>query len=79
MVEQARLSEGEYFGEIALLMNVPRTATVIALKPSALLALSADAFNDLVRQSHSVSRALERTGSRRMLLLAQSHALAEPG
>lgn len=70
-VEQARLGAGEYFGEIALLMNVPRTATITTLEPTQLLVLGADAFNDLVRQSRNVSRSLERTSSRRMLLLAQ--------
>lgn len=70
-IEQARLGAGEYFGEIALLMNVPRTATITVLEPTQLLILEADAFNDLVRQSQNVSRSLERTSSRRLLLLAQ--------
>lgn len=75
-VEQVRLSDGEFFGEIALLMNVPRIATVIAVKPTRLLALGADAFNELVRQSQGVNRALERTGSRRILLVAHDQNLS---
>jgi len=70
-VELARLGAGEYFGETALLMNVPRTATISTLEPTQLLLLGADAFNDLVRQSQNVSRSLERTSSRRMLWLTQ--------
>ncbi len=74
VVEKARLGPGEYFGETALLMNIPRTATVIALQPTKLLALDARSFSTLVRGSNSVSRALERTSTRRMLLNTQSLA-----
>lgn len=74
VVEKARLGPGEYFGETALLMNIPRTATVIALRPTTLLALDAKSFTALVRGSHSISRALERTSTRRMLLNIQSLA-----
>lgn len=44
----ATLGPGESFGEIALLLDVPRTATVRATAPTELLALSAEDFRDLL-------------------------------
>jgi CRP-like cAMP-binding protein/MFS family permease len=43
--EVARLSAGEWFGEVALLSDIPRTATVQATEASALLSLADDDFH----------------------------------
>ncbi|MGI8421364.1 MAG: cyclic nucleotide-binding domain-containing protein [Gaiellaceae bacterium] len=43
------LRPGDYFGEVSLAMNVPRTASVHALTPSVVASCDRAAFDELVR------------------------------
>ena len=43
------LRPGSYFGEVALLMDVPRTATIEALTPATVASCDRAAFDELVR------------------------------
>ena len=63
----ARLSRGEYFGEIALLAEVPRTATVRTVTECEFFVLSRAEFEQLVRTDVLAGRQLERVSSRRLL------------
>jgi putative peptide zinc metalloprotease protein len=63
----AERGPGEYVGEIALLLEVPRTASVRTLAPTRLLALSRQDFEQLVHTQLQVSQRLERETSRRMI------------
>lgn len=59
-----RLGEAEYFGEIALVSNQLRTATVTSVSETELLLLEKDNFDMLMEP---VSSELEQAGSRRLL------------
>jgi MFS family permease len=66
----AELRDGDQFGEIALLRDVPRTASVIAIEPSVLLVLGRSEFLEAVtgsrpsatRANEMIDRRLEELG-----------------
>jgi len=59
-----RLGEAEYFGEIALVSNQPRTATVTSMSETELLVLEKSDFDTVMEL---IGTELEQSGSRRLL------------
>lgn len=62
----AMLSDGDHFGEIALMHHVPRTATIVTATPCLLLSLSYDHFHPLMEKFPSIREELEVTIKLRM-------------
>jgi MFS family permease len=67
-----KLAPGEGFGEIALLRDVPRTATVTTIAPSELFALDRETFLEAVSSDRRSSAAADETASRRLGALSGS-------
>ena len=57
---------GDFFGEIALLDNGPRTATVTATTPMRLLVLSPRQFQDVLHHEPEIAVTLLHTVTRRL-------------
>ena len=47
--ERRVLRAGEYFGEVALTMGIPRTATITAITPCVVASCDASTFDELIR------------------------------
>jgi signal transduction histidine kinase len=60
------LKPGDFFGEMALIHDAPRAATVMTILPTTVLEIRKDIFNDLVSRNSSVSKAMMREVSRRL-------------
>ena len=59
------LGAGSFVGEIALVANVPRTATVVATSPVRLLVITDRAFKELVRKTPTIaSKVMQSLGER---------------
>lgn len=65
----------DFFGEIALLEDIPRTATVKAKTPLRLFVLTSRDFRRLVQSSPSVERKVMRSLARRLVELSDDPAL----
>jgi ATP-binding cassette, subfamily B, bacterial len=76
----ALLRDGDYFGEIALLEDVPRTATVRTRAPSILLGLDREQFLDLLGAVPELRVAFERgVEARRRANLAALQEVVQVG
>lgn len=62
----ATLGAGDYFGEIALLRHVRRTATVVAKTPTTLLSLEREGFLEEITGHPVVRRVVDETADERL-------------
>ncbi|MGI9578095.1 MAG: cyclic nucleotide-binding domain-containing protein [Microthrixaceae bacterium] len=62
----ARIGPGAYFGEIALLDSIPRTASVVAAKDLVLEVIDKRGFNTLLDDLPSLSRSMLKGMAQRM-------------
>lgn len=60
------MGEGEFFGEMALIDDEPRSAHVIAMEDSSLLVIRREDFQDLLQQTPGIGLVLLRELSRRL-------------
>jgi CRP/FNR family cyclic AMP-dependent transcriptional regulator len=67
---------GDFVGEIALLEDIPRTATVTAATPLRLFVLTGRDFRHLLDENPSVERKVLRTLARRLAETSSDPALA---
>jgi CRP/FNR family cyclic AMP-dependent transcriptional regulator len=66
---------GDFFGEIALLETIPRTATVTASTALRFFVLGGESFRQLLDEAPSVERKVLRALARRILALSRDPAL----
>lgn len=77
-IEIARIGETDFVGEIAILCDVPRTATVRAVTDVKALKISKDSFSELIMTFPSIGITMMRELARRLsrttaeLVLSQS-------
>ncbi|HVN38949.1 MAG TPA: cyclic nucleotide-binding domain-containing protein [Myxococcota bacterium] len=68
-----------YFGEMAVLDDQPRSATIVAREPSRLLALAGTSLKELILQMPDISFEILRVLSARVRAAEQQARLSEPG
>jgi uncharacterized protein YhbP (UPF0306 family) len=70
----ANLVQGQFFGEMAILRDSPRMATVRAVTQTTLFAMERDAFRGLVAQSMGTTRDFDRVIQQRLEDIRADHA-----
>jgi CRP-like cAMP-binding protein len=62
----AEMEAGQYFGEMAALIDIRRSATALAIEDSHLAVIDGDTFRNLVRESREVGIVMLKEFSRRL-------------
>jgi CRP/FNR family cyclic AMP-dependent transcriptional regulator len=75
-VDVAKLGPGDFVGEISLLEQTPRTATVTAKTPLRFFVLTPKEFQQVLDENPSVERKILRALARRVLELSRDPTLA---
>ena len=63
----AELSDGAFFGEMALLSDAPRTASVVCVDDTMLFEISRDLLQSMIREHPSVAEVMQRFHKNRLL------------
>jgi cAMP-dependent protein kinase regulator len=66
-VAVARIGEGEFFGEMALLSEGPRLASVVAVEPTVMLELTRQALEEVIARHPSVGEVAQQFYRERLL------------
>jgi voltage-gated potassium channel len=72
-----RFRSGDFFGELALLEETMRSATVVAVEPSRILTLAVDDFNHLLTKHPGLMRRIHKMAAARAEDIAQAGAISE--
>ncbi|HEV2562431.1 MAG TPA: cyclic nucleotide-gated ion channel [Rhizomicrobium sp.] len=72
-----RFGAGDFFGELALLRNTMRSATIVATTQCHLLTLSADDFSHLLKQHPAVARKLKNAAIKTIKTFADADDIAQ--
>jgi F-box/leucine-rich repeat protein 7 len=72
-IEFAELNRGSYFGEIGIMFNIKRTATVVAKTPSILLCLTSEQLHSVLQGFPEVLKSLQESGHQRLRDLTQEY------
>jgi voltage-gated potassium channel len=70
---RVRLTDGTFFGEIALLHRTKRSGTVTATRKTRLLALDAQDFHALIERMPALAAHVQKTAKARLADTAQAH------
>jgi len=70
-----QLAAGAHFGDIALLLDLPRTATIITAEPSVLLEIDRAIFAQLLKTHPEIVVALSQSVLRRFLAQEEKHLM----